>query len=56
MGLTPRQIDALTLPELAAMFDGFRQFHGGASDDAPEEPSLDAFFAHRAEALASGQA
>lgn len=55
MGLTPRQVDALTLPEMAAMFEGFRQFHSGNNpDDDPEEPSLDAFFAARAEAMAAG--
>lgn len=55
MGLTPRQVDALTLPEMAAMFEGFRQFHSGKSpDDEPDEPSLDAFYAARAEAMAAG--
>jgi hypothetical protein len=55
MGLTPRQVDALTLPEMAAMFEGFRQFHSGAKpDEEPEDPSLDAFFAARAEAMAAG--
>ncbi len=55
MGLTPRQVDALTLPEMAAMFEGFRQFHaGGKPDEEPDEPSLDAFFAARAEAMAAG--
>jgi hypothetical protein len=54
MGLTPRQVDALTLPEMAAMFEGFRRFHGGEEEaDAPDE---DAFFQALAEARAAGQA
>ncbi|UHC19192.1 hypothetical protein LRS73_17900 [Methylobacterium currus] len=47
MGLTPRQVDALTLPEMLAMLEGFRRFHGG-EDEAPA-PSLDAFLRALAE-------
>ena len=53
MGLSPRQVDALTLPELAAMFDGFRRFHGAA--EQPDEPDVDAFYQALAEAQANGQ-
>lgn len=57
MGLTPRQIDALTLPELAAMFDGFRRFHSGKDEaDEPDEPDMDEFYRALAEAKANGQA
>lgn len=54
MGLTPRQIDALTLPELAAMFEGFRRFHSG--EERAEEPDMDEFFRALGEAQAAGQA
>ena len=45
MSLTPREVDALTLPEMLAMLEGFRRFHGG---EAPA-PSLDAFLTALAE-------
>ena len=54
MGLTPRQVDALTLPEMAAMFEGFRRFHGG--EDRADAPDEDEFFRALAEARAAGQA
>lgn len=54
MGLTPRAIDALTLPELAAMFEGFRRFHAG--ETPPDEPDMDEFFRALGEAQARGQA
>lgn len=54
MGLTPREVDALTLPEMAAMFEGFRRFHGGQEEaEAPDEGE---FFRALAEARARGQA
>ncbi|HVL73318.1 MAG TPA: hypothetical protein VM434_15735 [Beijerinckiaceae bacterium] len=40
MGLSPREVDRLTLAELAAMAEGFRRFHGAKDDEAP---SVDAF-------------
>ncbi|NGM38222.1 hypothetical protein G4G93_30690 [Methylobacterium sp. DB0501] len=47
MGLTPREVDALTLPEMLAMLEGFRRFHGG--EEETPAPSLDAFLTALAE-------
>ena len=54
MGLTPPEIDVMTLPGMAAMFDGFRQFHSG--EDRADEPDEAEFFRALAEARAAGQA
>lgn len=54
MGLTPPQVDGITLPAMAAMFAGFRQFHNG--EDRADEPDEDEFFRALAEARAAGQA
>lgn len=53
LGLSPRDIDALTLAELSAVIEGFRRFHGA---DEAAEPDMDEFLRGLAEAKANGQA
>lgn len=52
MGLTPRQVDALSIAEMVAMGEGFRAFHG--AEDKPEEPDLGEFYRALAEARQGG--
>lgn len=58
MGLSPRDMDLLTLPEMAAMMDGFAQFHGGKESDAEEAEfaAMEAAYLRITGAEAIGQA
>lgn len=43
MGFTPRQVDEMSLWELAACIEGWNRANGG-DDDPPEPPSAAEFY------------
>lgn len=52
MGLDPRTVDQLTMPEFAVMFEGFASFHGAGPKDVTREE----YEAVLAEEIAAGRA